>query len=178
MGPIDRNGANVSKLRQAITALKKAEAESESPQRTGVDEIDLGQPLDSAVLSKLGDSYHERHKILLPAVVDRCDTVVSSLAREMEKRHLTLRDVWDPRTQEFQRKQSAKRTKAKVSTLGDTSVKVLRNQPKNEFVEKTLATYLFKHLTLMVANAEAGSVPMTPPSGSLLREKRGSDTAQ
>ena len=141
-----------------------------------MDEIDLGQPLDSAVPSKLGDSYHERHKILLPAVVDRCDTVVSRLAREMEKRHLTLRDVWDPRTQEFQSKQSAKRTK--VSILGDTSVKVLRNQPKNEFVEKTLATYLFKHLTLMVANAEAGSMPMTPPSGSLLREKRGSDTAQ
>ena len=54
---------HVSKSRQSIVALDKAEAETESRQRKGVDEIDLDPPLDSVVLSKLGDSYYERYKI-------------------------------------------------------------------------------------------------------------------
>ena len=90
----------VSKLRQAIITLKKAAAEAESLLRKGADEDDLDQPLDSVVLSKLVDSYYERYKILLPAVVHPCDTSVSRLARDMEERHLTLRDVWDTRTQD------------------------------------------------------------------------------
>ena len=64
----------ICKLCQAITALRKAEAETESRQRKVVEKIDLDQPLDSVVLSKLGDSFYERYKILLPAVVDSCDT--------------------------------------------------------------------------------------------------------
>ena len=40
----------VSKLRQAIIALKKAEAETESVQRKGVDQNDLDQPLDGCAL--------------------------------------------------------------------------------------------------------------------------------
>ena len=93
----------------------------------------------------------------------------------MKKRHFTLRDAWDTQTHEFQHKKSAKRTN--VSTSGDTSVTVVRNQPKEEFVEKTLVTYLFKHLTLMVEHAKDESMPITQPSGSLPREVRGSDTA-
>ena len=89
----------VSKLRQAIIALKKAE--TKFLQRKGV-------------------------------VVDLCDTLVSRLAREMMKRHLTRRDVWDTRTQEFQRKQSAKRTK--VITSGDTCLEVVHSQPQEEVV--------------------------------------------
>ena len=79
----------------------------------------------------------------------------------MVKRHLTLKEVWDTRTQSFQRKQSSKRTK--VSTSGDTSVEVTHNQLKEEFVEKTLATYLFKRITLMVAYAKVGSGLVMPP---------------
>ena len=157
-----------SKLGQAIIALEKAEAEIESSN------IDFDQPQDSVVLSKLGDSYYERYKFLLPAVVDPCDTLVSRLAREMETRHLALTNVWGTRTQEFQREQSAKREK--LSPSGDTFVEVVHNQPKEEVVEKTIATYVFKDLTLMVAYAEAGSMSTTPPSGSLPREVRGSDT--
>ena len=41
--------------------------------------------------------------------------------------------------------QLAKRTK--VSTSGNTSVEVLHNQPKDVLVERTLATWLCKHLT-------------------------------
>ena len=144
----------LSKLRQVIIAPKKAETEP----------LHLDQPLDSIVLSKLGDSYYDRCKLFLPAVVDPCDILVSRLAREMEKRHLTLRDVWDTRT--------------KVSTTGDTSVEVVHNQPKEESAEKKLPAYLFKHLTLMVAHAQAASMPPTPPSGPLPREVRGSDNAQ
>ena len=166
----------VSTLRQAIIALKNAEGETESLPRKGVYEIDLGQPLYSVVLSKLDDSYYERNKIFHPSMVDPCDTMVSRLARELEKRHLTLRAVWDTRTQEFQRKQSAKRPK--IGTSGDTSAQGVHDQPREEVVETTLAAYLFKHVTLTVAYGKAGSVPITPPSGSLPREVRGSDTAQ
>ena len=160
-----------SKLRQASIALRKAEAETGSMQYKGVGGIDLDQPLDSVVHSKLGDSHYERCKLLLPAVVDPCDTLVSLLPRET--RHLTLRDVWGTRTQEFQRKQFAERTR--ISPSGDTFVEVVHSQPKEGLVEKTLATYLFKRITLTIANAEAGSVPITPPSGSLPRRVGGSD---
>ena len=125
---------------------------------TLLDEIDLDQPLNAVVLTRLEDSHYERCKILLPAVVD-----VSRLAREMEKR-------------QFQRKQSAKRTKVKTS--GETSVKAVHNKSKGELVEMTLATYLFKHLTLVVAYARVGSTPITPPTVSLPREVLSSDTTQ
>ena len=46
-----------------------------SLQRQGVVEIDLDQPLDSLVLTKFGDSYHERHTFFRPAVVDPYDTL-------------------------------------------------------------------------------------------------------
>ena len=84
---LDSKGVNVkklsdsavgraSKLSQAITALKKAEAETEFLQRKGVDEAGL----DSVVLARRG-SYCERFEILLPAVVDPGDTLVSRLVR-------------------------------------------------------------------------------------------------
>ena len=56
-----------SNLRQAIIALERAEAETESG------DTDLDRPLNSVVLAKLGDSYYERFKFLLKAVVDPCD---------------------------------------------------------------------------------------------------------
>ena len=68
-------GQGSIRLSQAIIALETAEAETESS------DIDLDQPLDSVVLSKLGDSCHERCKFLLPAVVDPCDTLVCPLGQ-------------------------------------------------------------------------------------------------
>ena len=126
-------------------------------------DIDLDQPLDSVVLSKLGESYYERYKFLLPAAVDPCDTQVSRLAREIETR--ALRDDWDTRTQEFQRKQLDKRVK--VSPSGDTFVGSCPQKTREEVVERTTAKYWFKHLTLMVAYAAAASMPIAPPPGSL-----------
>ena len=147
-------------------SYSEGESRNESLQHKGVDEIGCDQPLDSVVITRPGGSYYERDMILLPAV-DPSDTLVSRLAREMEKLNLTLRDVWDTRTQEFQRMQSAERIN--VSTSGETPVDVVQNQPKDESVERTVATYLSKHVTLMVAYAEAGSTPITPPTGSLPR---------
>ena len=46
----------IIKLLHAVIALKEAEAEAELLQRKGVGEMHLDQPLDSVVLSKLGDS--------------------------------------------------------------------------------------------------------------------------
>ena len=66
------------------------------------------------------------------------------------------------------RKQSAKRVK--VGSSDDSFVDVVHNQPKEEVVDKTTATYLINHLTLTVAHAKAGSMPIMPQSGSLPRE--------
>ena len=119
---------------------------------------------------------HKRNKFLSHRWWNTCHTLISRLAREMDTQHLALRDVWGTRTPEFQRSNrlNASRSAPRVTRLWKLST----SNRRRRLSRKTLATHLFKHLALIVGYAEAGSMPITPPSGSLPRERRRSDTAQ
>ena len=155
---VDAAGADnkfiaTSRLRQAWLAVRKAEEDDAAIKRKGMDENDLDALLDQAVLDSMEDRHWARHKLSWPPEIAPADLLVSRITRELEKRLLSIKDVFKVKTQAQQLRASRKRTK-----VGEDLV-LVSGEPDEAEAAPTLHNYLMLHLTLMLAYAKAGSKP-------------------
>ena len=160
--------AQTSRIRQAWLALRKGKEEEASLKRKVADENDLDVLLPQPNLDSIADIFWDRYKIAYTPDVEPSDLLISRIVKEIEKRLLSLRDVWKVKTQAHFLKSQSKRTK-----VAECIEIVQPDALDDEVPNSDLPTYLCVLFTLLLAYARAGAAPLP---GAPEREPRGSDT--
>ena len=140
-----------SRLRQTWRALRDATEAQEALKRKRVDDTDLDALLQQQVLDTLQDQFHARYHLTLPPHLAPADALVSRLAKELEKRVLSVRDVWKSRNQEHQLRRQKRRT-----ALTDSLTLVQDEADDDPQVPHTVQCYLELLQTLLFAYSIAG----------------------
>ena len=158
-----------ARVRQAWVALRKSKAEEEAIKKRGLDDTDLDTLLPQPQLDDIADVFFRRYRVTYPAYVTPSDMVVSRLSKELEKRALTMRDIWKVKSQaQFQR------ANRKKTSIGG-GVDILAGIEEIDTDRHDLQTYLDKLLTLLIGYAVVGAKQLTTAPQT---EKRGGQTIE
>ena len=158
----------VSRVRQAWRALRKAIEDAEVVKRQGELNTDLDKLLTQPELEGMAEKHYQRYKLTWPPEVTPGDLLVSRLAREIQLRQLSFREVWKIRTQAFQQK--AQRKKIKLTDNLD----LLQDEAEDDNVlNHDVHGYLEGLFTLLLAYSMAG---IQSVQGAPSVESRGTDT--
>lgn len=163
---VPRRPLQASRVRRAWLGVRSAAAAELELKRKGDDSPDFDALLPQPRLDGLQESFWNRYHMAFPPEIAPCDALVSRLAREIEKRMLTVRDIWATRPLAHQLRTSRKRLKV-AEHLHFTA-----DEDDSVPPEKSIATYLALLHTLVLAYAMAGCSALVPPEG--LVETRGS----
>ena len=90
--------AQTSRIRQAWLALRKGKEEEASLKRKVADENDLDVLLPQPNVDSIADIFWDRYKIAYTPDVEPSDLLISRIVKEIEKRLLSLCDVWKVKT--------------------------------------------------------------------------------
>ena len=171
------DGANVasgqkiqqtSRVRQAWAGARKARSDAELIKARGRDDTDLDALLTQQQLDDIQDVFYARYRMRYPASVMPSDAVVSRISKEVDKRAITMRDLWKVKTQS-----QLLRAVRRKTQLGD-GVEVLHPTAEDEGREvQSISNYLTKLHSLLLAYAIVGSKAL---SAAPSPEKRGTDT--
>ena len=142
----------VSRLRQAWRSLKRARDSDGVIKRSGFDTNDLDDLLEASVLDDIEARHRVRYKMTWPPDIAPADTLISRIFRELEKRTLSVQQVFKVRTQAHQQRDVRKRTRV-AEGLGMVRASVDRDSAP------TLHNYMANRLTLLIAYSKAGSKP-------------------
>ena len=157
----------LSRVRQAWEALRKAAVEDETRKRKGQDASDLDALLDQTALDQMAATFHGRYHMTYPPDIEPADLLVSRLTRELDKRLLSLREVWKVRTLSFQLKAQRKRRH-----LGEDLYMIMDTPDEDAPVDQSVQSYLQLLFTLCLAYARAG-VQRLPSAPAPTEEVRG-----
>ncbi len=141
----------VARLRQAWEGVDEAQRTSEGQKKLKGEDPDLDMMLPQAELDDLTECFWRRHHLSFDSEVMPSDALLSRCSRELQRRLLTVRDVWKVQT-------LAKELKGDKRTT-DLSAGLALVQEVAQPVEKgerTLQRYLDLLWTLMLAYAKAG----------------------
>ena len=140
-----------SRLRQAWKALRDATDDQDKLKRKRLDDVDLDSLLQQPVLDSLQDQFWVRYHLSLPPYLAPSDSLISRLSKELEKRVLSVRDVFKTKTQEQQIRRQKKRT-----DLGGKLTLIQEDDDEDIHVHESFHNYLEMLLTLMYAYSIAG----------------------
>ena len=149
----------ISRVKQAWVALRQAYSDQEALKRKRQDDTDLDSLLQQPVLDSLSDMFHARCHLTLPPHLAPSDALVSRLAKELDKRVLSVRDVWKSRTLEHQLKRQKRKTQ-----ITSSFPLVQDDDDEDVSVQRTVHNYLELLHTLLLAYGIAGvnRLPMAP----------------
>ena len=158
-----------SRVRQAWVALQQKEKDDQKLKSQGLEDSDLDRLLPQPTLDSYADVFYARYRVTLMPWQSPSDQVISRLARELEKKQLTMREVFKVKSQAQQMKAQKK------STPVGGGMSFTYEQPDEHQREEAmnLRLYLDKLYTLMVAYAVVGARATASPPAS---ETRGCDT--
>ena len=139
-----------SRLRQAWRSLKRARDSGDVIKRAAQDTMDMDDLLAASVLDDMEARHWARYKTTWPPEIAPADTLISRIARELEKRTLSVQMVLKVRTQAHQQRDVRKRTRV-AEGLEMVSAVVDRD------AAPSLHNYMANLLTLLVAYSKAGS---------------------
>ena len=141
-----------SRLRQAWDGLKKAKESEDVLKRKRSDDVDLDEMLTQTELESLADTFWNRYRVKLPPALAPCDALVSRITKELNKRLLTLRDIWKTRSLSQQQRSSHKRMRIAEG------VDLVQNEDEDH-VESAHSTQKYLDLlqTLFLAYVIAGT---------------------
>ena len=156
----------MSRVKQAWTKLRQQIKDEETLRVKGYDETEMDTLLPQPALDSLQDVFYRRYRVSWPAHMMPSDQVLSRLSKELDKRALTVRDIWKVRSQAQQMK--AQRKKQSLGAGIDILHAVAEDDKSGP---QTLREYLDKLFTLMLAYAMVGAkglknAPDTEPRGS------------
>ena len=159
-----------ARVRQAWAGLRKAQADADKLKTLGRDDQDLDALLPQQTLDDLAAVFYRRYKMTYPSHVLPSDAVVSRLSKEIDKRALTLRDVFKMKSQSQMQRSVRKKT-----VLGD-GIEALLPEAQDEKETQTLQIYMAKLHSLLLGYAIVGAAAVaSPPS---IAETKGADTTQ
>ena len=141
---------STSRLRQAWRSLRKARDEDDVIKRAGQDAMDMDDLLQASVLDDIEARHWARYKTTWPPEIAPADTLVFRIAREIEKRTLSVQMVLKVRTQAHQQRDVRKRTRV-AEGLEMVSAAAERD------ATPSLHNYMANLMTLLVAYSKAGS---------------------
>ena len=156
-----------ARIRQAWTGVKSAQAQEEVIKKKASEVDDFDELLPQPQLEDIGERFWTRYHLRHPADVEPSDLLVSRLYKELTKRQLTVRSVWQTRTMTHQLRTDRKRRK-----IAENLEFIEREAPVE--VVHNVNTYLELLFTLCVAYAKAG---VGPVEGTTAPEARTSDPA-
>ena len=146
---LDRKVLATSRIRQAWSGVKQARAQDLLvKQKAGVPE-DFDELLPQPELDELEQAFWTRYHLRYAPEVEPADLLVSRLSKEMSKRLLTVRSVWQTRTMTHQLSTSRKRRKI------SENLEFVEREPDVN-ITQDLQTYLELLHTLCIAYARAG----------------------
>ena len=151
--PVDQQIQQTSRVRQAWACVRKTIADAEKVKARGRDDVDLDAMLPQQDLDDLHDKFYARYRLQFPAHVMPSEAVVSRLSKEVDKRLLTLRDVWKVRTQA-----QLLRAVRKTTVIGDGVAfqhQIPQEEPDRE--PQSLHVYLNKLFALLLGYAIVGA---------------------
>jgi hypothetical protein len=140
-----------ARVRQAWAGVKGAQAQAEVAKKRGAEAEDFDALLPQPDLDDLVKSFWQRYHLRFAPAVEPSDLLISRLNKELDKRLLTVRNVWQTRTMTHQLRTDRKRQK-----ITDTIDLVEKESEADVQIHKTLATYLDLLHTLCIAYARAG----------------------
>ncbi len=143
-----------SRVRQAWEGIVKAQSTAEVQRQRGDDDPDLDRLLGREDLDDINKMFYRRYHIHFGASEMPSDAVVSRISRELDRRLLTLRDVWRVTVLAQQQMGDKRRTDLTpaVSVVQDD----LEPIPKGN---RTLGKYLDLLWSLLIGYARAGVKP-------------------
>ena len=159
----------LSRVRQAWAGVRKAAEDAQKVLQRGSDETDLDVMLTAPQLDNIQDVFFRRYKVHYPSSVMPSEAVISRLSKEIDKKLLTLRDVWKVRTQ-AQLVRATRKT-----TLLTEGIEISHNAPQEDEAPgpQTIQVYMNKLFTLLLGYAVVGAKAR---SGAPASESRATDT--
>ena len=157
----------VARMRRAWFAVRQTALRKEARNSTST-AAELDDLLDEADLRNVKINFWKRYKLRYPAEIMPCDQLVSRCYREVEKRLLTVYDMWKVRSLMHQVTSSKKRKQ-----VGDGLYTF--EEEAQAPLQFSAATYLMHLHTYLLALAITGSVKK---SGAPAEETMGSDPTQ
>ena len=155
-----------ARLRMAWTGVRDAAKTAIANRRGDQDAEDLDALLPKPQLDQLQDSFWLRYKLSFPPDDDVCDALLSRIYRELQRRLLTVRDVWATKTLAHQLRSEQERSKRPKDQREQG--KDIEGPPK-----QTVANFLRLLMVLLLAYAKAG---VARRDSAPVAEKRGADT--
>ena len=158
-----------SRVRQAVEGVDAAYQQEEVTKKRASEIDDMDILLPQPDMDELRDAFWGRYKLVFPIEVEPGDSLVSRVAKEMRKRVMTVRSVWQTKAQNHHLQTERKRRK-----LADGLDILDAERPPDRPVQRTLTNYLLLLHTTLLAYAKAGSkrlpsAPRDEPSESRSR---------
>ena len=154
-----------ARIRQAWAGVRGAQAQAEVTKKRGAEAEDYDALLPQPDLDDLVRMFWQRYHLRFAPSVEPSDLLISRLSKELDKRLLTVRNIWQIRTMTHQLRTDRKRQK-----ITETIDLVEKESEADVHISKTLASYLDLLYTLCIAYARAGikalaaNIPETPTS--------------
>jgi hypothetical protein len=140
-----------ARIRQAWAGVKGALAQADIVKKRGSEAEDYDALLPQPDLDDLVRQFWSRYHIRYAPSVEPSDLLISRLSKEMDKRLLTIRSIWQTRTMNHQLRTDRKRQK-----ITETIDLVEKESEADVQISKTLNMYLDMLFTLCIAYARAG----------------------
>ena len=147
-------GLQAARLRQAWMAIRKADLQAQENRKRGDEAVDLEALLPNNELKSLDTLFYQRYKQQLEVQVAPSDALVSSLARQLERRMLQVQSVFKVKTLRRSLLTTRKRRKFGSLELIDAE------EPVDEPIVENVGSYLELLQVLMYGFAKAGVKPL------------------
>ena len=141
----------VSRVRQAWRGVCEAKELASSIKRKGDEQDDLDALLPTQQLDDLKDKFWNRHHIKWHPMLEPSDYWVSKCVKKLQKRLLSVDDIWSVRSLQHQAKTDRKRQK-----IPGTELEITSSETADVSVQRNVHSYLQCLFTYCVAWARAG----------------------
>jgi hypothetical protein len=109
-----------ARIRQAWTGVKGALAQADIVKKRGSEAGDYDALLPQPDLDDLVSQFWSRHHLRHAPAVEPSDLLISRLSKEMGKRLLTIRSVWQTSTMNHQLRTDRKRQRSPTRSTSST----------------------------------------------------------
>ena len=132
---------------------------------------DLDTMLRETELRDTKQQFWRRYKMRFPPEIHPADTMISRVAREMQKRMLCVYNIWRVKTLQFQLTTSQKKRKLSDGLF-------IKDGEDEEIVAHDVDNYLDRLFTLLLAYAMAGCAGVTGAPDAAQELNLGADTTK
>lgn len=162
----DELALQVSRVRRAWVSVRAAATRKDEARAQTQPAADLDDLLEEVTLREVKSNFWRRYKLRYPAMLTPSDALISRCYREVDRRLLSVVNIWSVRTLMYQVTTNKKKRK-----IGE-GLYVL-DEDTHQDAARTADTYLSQLHTYLLALAIAGSNPT--PSPPVTPESQGSD---